>query len=82
MNIQETNAIKVNIFSGIFKVVLKPLINAVKKEFKEHALEYLIEIVKDIFDKDEEEVTTQGDPTCPPGYYWDVTTRTCKKDIG
>jgi len=29
-----------------------------------------------------QDVSLRGDPTCPVGYYWDVTTRTCKKDIG
>jgi len=81
MNAQETKALKVSIFSGIFKVVLKPLINAVKKEFKEHALEYLIEIVKDIFDKDEEEVTTQGDPTCVPPKVWNPILKKCVDDL-
>jgi len=79
MNAQETKALKVSIFSGIFKVLLKPLINAVKKEFKEHALEYLIEIVKDIFDKDDE-VTTEGEPTCPQGYVWNGVR--CVPDVG
>jgi hypothetical protein len=82
MTTQEQKQFKISIFSSAFKFLLKPLIAAVKKEFKEHALEWLIEIVKDAFEKSDEEIKSEPIPTCPKGQEWNPVTKTCQDPIG
>jgi len=65
----ENRQLKLNIFSAIFSVVLKPLIKAAKDQFKEHALECVVQIITDLFDKDEED--TKLVPDCGAGNHWD-----------
>ncbi len=81
MNLEQKNQIPV--LSGLWKMALKPLIKYFKKQFEEHALEMIIAVVTDAFDKhgDDEEETAIKEPQCPKGYYWDTTTNSCQPDI-